>query len=1432
MGVNEASPESVSARDPVEELAETFLERYRRGERPSLSEFMARAPEHADEIRDLFPALVLMEQGVPPVGADSTDLTPAVPLERLGDYRVIREIGRGGMGIVYEAEQEALGRHVALKVLPSAAARQSRCLLRFRREARSAARLHHTNIVPVFDIGEREGLHYYAMQFIQGQSLDAVITELHRLRHSSNLSANPRTCAGIPPSSAAVNLAGSMLSGEFRREEASASDRQPAAEVEAPSTPVRAAAEASSDSSPSSVLDGDSDFSTKSDYHFYRSVAKVGLQIADALAYAHGQGVLHRDIKPSNLLLDARGTIWVTDFGLAKEEGGDLTRTGEVVGTVRYMAPERFSSHSDARSDIYSLGLTLYELLTLRPAFGETDRARLVYAITHQEPLAPRKSDPHVPRDLETIVLKAITKEPVNRYANAEDLEEDLRRFLADRPIRARRASQWERVRRWCRRNPGWAATIATVLGLLLVMAVGGTIFSLYLERALHELQIADAEKVEKLWQADLERARALRSSGRVGQRFEALRAIREAAQIKVTPELRDEAVAALVLPDVEIAREWEGCPLDTLFLANDATFERYARVDKLGALTVCRLSENGEELIARLPAHGKSTCCCLYMSPDGRYVVYGHSSPSERIAGGMRIWQIDGPAPKVYCDVPKQTHVPATAFHSNGRWVAMGHLDGTIGIYDLQTRSSPQTLKIGQVANVLAFHPRDGRLAAACGTSIRLFDVDAGKELLPLRLPKIDSWSIGLAWHPDGRLLAATSEDRKIHIWDTHTAAEVMAPLPGHHSGITMAFNHTGDRLISCGYDGQTRLWDAVTGQLLLTMPGQYGAQFSPNDSLIGVEHSGTKLRLWRLADGRELRAIRRRGAEAAERILNPVLDADDRVMAAASANGLGFFELESGKELAFVYFHNPGLSQPRTFDRTSGWMTCGRPGVVLWPLQEDPTRNHLLRIGPPRAVASAIFQGADASLDGRIRAIPQGEHALVLDRDRPGWRTELGPQYDVRNCAVSPDGRWVATCSWWQDPNHRSKSVRIWEAESGRHIIDLPVEGSSYARFSPDGRWLATHAWEDSGCRLWEVGSWRAGVRLGGYFCWNTDGRLLAVQDLLSVIRLVEPQSGKEIFRLTGPEATWYSTACLTRDGARLIATVLDYSVILVWDLRLIRKELQELGMDWDWPEFPPVPKSRTSKSPLTVQVDPGIFDQPPFKDDHLAVAVFSLQIILQPLNFEAYFERGMAYARLEDRAKAVADYEMFLRLAPKNDRRRPDVQFRRALIYHDYFQDDRSAVAAVAEAADASVDSIGWPGRFATLCNDLAWQTVKDRPTTRPPAPALRLARKAVEIEPHNWFFQNTLGVVLYRLGEYQEAARCLDANAQRSGRYAAFDLYFLAMCTQRLGNPAKAREYFDRANAFTEGESGLSPVHRQELTAFRAEANEVLGISKAK
>lgn len=1404
MTPGEVSSAAPQARDPVEELAEVFLERYRRGERPALSDFIARAPKHAEEIRELFPALVLMEQANPASMAIGGPAHLIGPLERLGDYRLLREVGRGGMGVVFEAVQEALGRHVALKILPTSTATDSKSLLRFRREARAAARLHHTNIVPVFDIGESDGVHYYAMQFIQGQGLDEVIAELRRLRPpQQDAASGPEP--GEPSQALAVRLAGSLRSGQFGGAELAAGDVAAHDELAAKHGlgKVNPDPGGTRDDGPHSALTDSSDLSTQSDFHFYRSVARIGLQVAAALAYAHGQRVLHRDIKPSNLLLDGCGTVWVTDFGLAKEEGDDLTRTGDIVGTLRYMAPERLAGVSEARSDVYGLGVTLYELLTLRPAFAETDRAGLVHRIARQEPVPPRKLDRHVPRDLETIVLKAIAKEPTRRYAAAADMEEDLRRFLMDRPIRARRTSQLERTWRWCRRNPGWAGTLAAALSLLMFIAVGGSVMNLHLRQALSDVQVADHEKTERLWQAHLQRARALRSSGRVGQRFEALAAIREAAKIKVTAELRDEAVAALVLPDVEIAREWEGFPEGTLDLASAANFERYARINKQGELTVCRLSKDGEQVIAKLPAHGTPRFWGLHMSPDGRYLAYGHSG-REGIAGGVKIWKLDGPAPTDYMDLPEGMHLYALSFHPDGRHVAVGSINwksgnrnGMISIYDLDAKVATRRWRVDRAPNSLAFNPKDGRLAATCNDSVRLFDRETGKELMRLRLPKIDTWSFGLAWHPDGRVLAATSLDTKIHLWDTITGAPAMAPLEGHNSdGIFMAFNSKGDRLISAGWDQQARLWDTLTGRMILTMPGNFGAHFSRDDALIGMERNGAKLRLWRVADSRELRTIGRAAAATEEMFFGPMLDAEDRVLASASTQGLAFFDFDSGKELARVRLQPTDRVLLQKFVPTDGWLTHSARGGVLWPVRRDPERCDLVRIGPPRMLApSNNNNGVGVNADGRFRVFPQNDRALLLDRDRPGRRVEIGPLHDVRNCAVSPDGKWVVTCSWFWDG--RTPSVRVWEpdweTQKGRHVVDLPLEGASTAAFSPDGKWLATSVGGHTiSSHLWEVGTWRVGRHFKNICIWNADGQLLAVHDQFGVIRWVRPESGKEVFRLIGPDAKGLNAMCMTRDGAQVIAWVPDARANVVFDLRLIRKQLQELGMDWDLPELARL----APRPPISIAVDPGVFRRPVFESDGRDVAAFSILLGLQPINPDACFHRGLAYGRLQDWRLAVGDYEMFLALTPGSDPRRPEIL-----------------------------------RNYAQASNNLAWASVvSPSPRTDVVESALYRSRKAVELYPDNVVYQNTLGVALYRLGRYEEAVACLEKNARQSGKYAAFDLYFLSMCHHRLGQPSRAQACFDQANSSAAAETTLSPAHRQELAVFRAEAEKTLGISK--
>jgi eukaryotic-like serine/threonine-protein kinase len=450
---------------PLEALAAEFVARRRRGERPTIDEYVANHPDLAEPIRDLFPTIGVLEDVREQQNASPDDrgLPRRAKLTRLGDFRIVREIGRGGMGIVYEAVQESLRRRVAVKVLATRSPLDDKDRQRFLREARTAGQLHHTNIVPILGAGEQDGFDFYVMQYIDGIGLDAVLS---RLRIDDDLDPN------------AVRLS----SYWHVRESRSANTTPTKTKLD----PQAAGADSNPDSAtprdpPPPAPGSDAPIGGTQPLRqicksYWQDVALVGLQVAEALDYAHGQGTLHRDIKPANLLLDGHGTTWVADFGLAKGiEHEVLSRTGEVLGTLLYMAPEQWRGKSDARSDIYSLGVTLYELLTLRVPCQIPDRMKSLGPSGLQPTIVPpRKLAPSLPVDLETIVMTAMAEEPEHRYQTAAALAADLARFLEDRPISMRPPTLRERWSRWRRRNPAAAvlSVVATSLALLVVVVL------------------------------------------------------------------------------------------------------------------------------------------------------------------------------------------------------------------------------------------------------------------------------------------------------------------------------------------------------------------------------------------------------------------------------------------------------------------------------------------------------------------------------------------------------------------------------------------------------------------------------------------------------------------------------------------------------------------------------------------------------------------------------------------------------------------------------------------------------------------------------------------------------------------------------------------------------------------------------------------------
>lgn len=485
-------------RHPVDLLAEEFAERIRAGESPQIEEYCRTHPEHADMIRSVFPSIQMVERASQREeqhrrSGDSSAASLVSMPQTLGDFQLIREIGRGGMGVVYEAEQKSLKRHVALKVISAVIARSEKQLKRFRREAESAASLHHSNIVPVYGIGEDQGLQYYAMQLIDGVTLAEIIHHL-RIAPPAALLAGDRTVAvsstghrtsaanagsrQTGTTDAVLRLFGSMTSvhvGVLRDSGLSADlsgspDPLVATMIAGPMSVTGTNA----DPTLEDQIDDEDELcprqNVKLNQAYIRNISRVVANVANALDYAHRQGILHRDIKPANLILDRDSTIWVADFGLARQaDFASVTQTGEIVGTLRYMAPEQFRGESDVRTDLYALGVTLYELLALKPAL---DAPQALSGQNRQPIPRLRTSRPEIPADLETITLKACMAEPERRYQTAREFESDLRRFLEDRPILARRVTPVERLWRWSKRNPLIASLSTATLLLLVTIAM------------------------------------------------------------------------------------------------------------------------------------------------------------------------------------------------------------------------------------------------------------------------------------------------------------------------------------------------------------------------------------------------------------------------------------------------------------------------------------------------------------------------------------------------------------------------------------------------------------------------------------------------------------------------------------------------------------------------------------------------------------------------------------------------------------------------------------------------------------------------------------------------------------------------------------------------------------------------------------------------
>ncbi len=1031
---------------------------------------------------------------------------PAVP-----GYQIVSELGRGGMGVVYQARQARPSRLVALKMVLHGSHASAGDLVRFLAEGEAVAQLQHPNVVQIYEIGQHNGLPFFSLEYVEGGTL------------ADRLRAGP-----LPP----------------------------------------------------------------------REAARLAETLARAMHYAHQRGVVHRDLKPSNVLLQQAqgaqspglGTPKISDFGLAKRVEGhsSLTATGAVLGTPSYMAPEQAAGQKDvtAVADVYALGAVLYEMLTGRPPFQAPTPFDTILRVLGEEPVPPRRLQPGLPRDLETICLKCLQKEPHKRYASAEALADDLRRFQEDRPIVARPVGRAERVWRWCRRNPLITALSAVALGCVVVAAV-----LLYQERSqtlanltravgaeqnltaqLDLTAQAEHERTEQLWKSYRDQAEARRFSHQAGQRFESLNALAQAAKIarklgygdKDIDDLRRKAIVSLTLPDLRYEKDLHGWTPDTVAYAIDDAFERCALRDKRGTVSVRRVAD-GEE-IARLSAGPQGNVPWVFdLSPDGRFLAA--DTPRHEV----KVWDVTRKEPAVSFGAQGPPHF--VSFSPDGRTMLAYRNNSAFDIYDLTTGRLAHAWKgAPNGCRFVAFRPDGGQFVAFFnGGGTQLWSPERGLlHALPIPGQVASSASFG----PDGRLLVLTFDgDPLLHLWDVPHAREV-GVLEGHKNlGVSATLDASGELIVSNGWEGMLRLWDPRTRRPLLSMPADGGQRVSRRGNHILLTKKVPQI--WELAEGREYRSFVGDPSRGKKAPYEGSFSPDGRLLAVGTEDGTVIWDTATGDELA--HLQSGQMTWHALFHSPTDLLTSSYAGLMRWPIRPDPIVVGGLLIGPPVRLVPDSTDRIGQSADGRTVAVAvAGQGARLVDLDHPERARPLLRHLGTNKVAVSPDGRWVATGCF-----HGTR-IRVWSSADGRLEHEFPIETASTPAFSPDGRWLATTGGD--GLKLWHVGTWEPGPRVpDGSPVFVPGSRLIGIYSL-SVVSFYDPDAGRTVFALEDPNQDRASWVGFSPDAARLGFSTNDSYAVHVWDLRRVRAGLKAIDLDWD---APPYPEPTAPGAPVRVRV-----------------------------------------------------------------------------------------------------------------------------------------------------------------------------------------------------------------------------------------------------